>query len=154
MTQITVRYCFGSELLAAPNRDELLDEYASEAAIDGMPSPQVHDELYKVLEASGALKLIGAFVDDVMIGFIVVLNHVLPHYGVRMAVSESFFVAKAHRKGGAGLMLLREAERHAIEVGAPGLLVSAPTGGRLAALLPNIGYRETNRVFFKRLSDE
>jgi GNAT superfamily N-acetyltransferase len=79
-----------------------------------------------------------------------VLKPVIPHYGVAIAVTESFFVGKEYRKSGAGLKLLRAAEAHA--EGAPGLLVSAPVGGTLAEVLPHLGYRETNRVFFKELA--
>lgn len=154
MTTITIRLCAASELLDAPNRYELWDEYAAESAIGGMPKPDVHIDTYKMLESAGALQLIGAFDDDKLIGFISLLSNKLPHYGVLMTVSESFFVAKSHRKSGAGLRLLREAERYALSVGSPGLLVSAPSGGRLAGVLPNVGYAETNRVFFKRFGDE
>lgn len=151
---ITIRLCAASELLDAPNRHELWDEYASESAIAGLPKPVVQSDTYKMLEQAGALQLIGAFSNDKMIGFISVLSNKLPHYGVLMAVSESFFVAKSHRKTGAGLRLLREAERYALSIGSPGLLVSAPSGGRLAGVLPNVGYQETNRVFYKRFNDE
>jgi hypothetical protein len=35
------------------------------------------------------------------------------------------------------------------DMGAIGILVSAPMGGRLNELMPNIGYSHTNEVFFK-----
>lgn len=154
MTTITIRHCAASELLDAPNRFELWDEYARESSIDGMPKPEVQIEAYRMLEKAGALRLIGAFDGDLLVGFVSVLVNVLPHYGVIAAVTESFFVAAAYRKTGAGLNLLREAEAHAQAMNAPVLLVSAPTGGRLAGVLPNVGYTETNRVFFKRFADE
>lgn len=151
---ITIRQCAASELLDAPNRHELWDEYASESSIDGLPKPTVQIDMYRMLESAGALQLIAAFDGDTIVGFISVLSNKLPHYGVLMAASESFFVAKDYRKSGAGLRLLREAERYALFIGSPGLLVSAPSGGRLAGVLPNVGYAETNRVFFKRLGND
>lgn len=86
---------------------------------------------------------------DMLIGFIVLLTPVLPHYGAAIAVAESLFVGGAHRKTGAGMLLIRRAERRAREARSPGMLFSAPSGGRLSVLLPRIGYRETNRVYLK-----
>ena len=76
---------------------------------------------------------------------------VLPHFGRKVGVSESYFVAAEYRKTGAGLRLLHAAEEAAREAGAVGVLVSAPTGGILERVMPGVGYRETNRVFFKGL---
>jgi GNAT superfamily N-acetyltransferase len=73
----------------------------------------------------------------------------MPHYSVRIAVGESFFVSAEHRKTGAGLKLLKAAEDYAKEINSSGLLISAPLGGNLAEILPHVGYVETNRVFFK-----
>ena len=106
---------------------------------------------YQALEAGGstAFRAYGAFLGDVLIGFVVLLTPVLPHYGTAIAVAESLFVGSAHRKTGAGTLLIRQAEKRAKEMRSPGILFSAPSGGRLAVLLPRIGYRETNRVFLK-----
>ncbi len=142
------------ELETLPNIQALLSEYASESAIKGLPSPVAKVDLYKTLEVSGALYTLGAFLDDLIIGYITILAPVLPHYSALVAVAESFFVAKEYRKTGAGLKLLREAESYAKEIGSPGLLVSAPFGGDLAEVLPNVGYTETNRVFFRNFGND
>jgi GNAT superfamily N-acetyltransferase len=140
-------------LEAAPNIWGLLDEYGAESAIAGMPTPAVKVEAYRRLEAGGLLQAIAAHKDGELIGFITVLKAPMPHYSATVAVAESFFVAKAHRKTGAGLRLLRAAESKALELGSPGLLVSAPFEGDLFYVLPRVGYAETNRIFFKRLGD-
>ena len=131
----------------------LAAEYAAEAAIDGLPPPAAKMETYRQLEATGILHAFGARLDGSLVGFITLLAPVLPHYGVPIAVSESFFVAAAHRRTGAGLGLLHAAEDEARALGSPGLLVSAPFGGRLFEILPRRGYVETNRVFFKKVGD-
>lgn len=96
--------------------------------------------------------MIGAYLDDILVGFCHVLVSLNPHYSALLAVTESLFVAAAHRGTGAGLALLREAENVARERGAAGMLVSAPTGGTLAAVLEHSkGFRETNRAFFRGL---
>ena len=130
----------------------LAAEYAAESAIDGLPPPAAKMETYRHLESAGMLHAFDARRSDALVGFITVLAPVLPHYGVPVAVSESFFVAKAHRGTGAGLKLLRAAEEKARTLGSPGLLVSAPFEGALFKVLPWVGYVETNRVFFKKVT--
>ena len=143
-----------AELERDPGLAVLLVEYAAESAIAGMPPPAAKMESYRELEARGLLQVLSATRDGRLIGFLTLLVPVLPHYGVTVAVSESFFVARAHRGTGAGLKLLRAAEELARRLGSPGLLVSAPFGGDLFKVLPRVGYAETNRVFFKKVSDD
>ena len=140
-----------AEAFANPSFPALCREYAKEAAIAGLPDPREKLSAYQALEAGGsaAFCAYGAFLDDELIGFLALLTPVLPHYGAAIAVAESLFVAGAHRKTGAGLLLIRRAEKRAREAGSPGVLFSAPSGGRLSVLLPRIGYRETNRVYLK-----
>lgn len=135
-----------------PGIASLLAEYAAESAIAGLPPPRAQVEVYRLLEAQGGLHVLVARHEGRLIGYITVLASLLPHYSISVAVSESFFVARAHRGTGAGLKLLRAAERLAHQLGSPGLLVSAPFEGDLFKVLPRVGYTETNRVFFKKVS--
>lgn len=151
---LVIRKCTIDEIESSANFTGLLDEYAAESSIGGLPHPCAKMQMYKDLETVGAITPVGAFIHNELVGFITVLSPVMPHYSVRVAVGESFFVAKEHRKSGAGLKLLRAAELYAKETGACGLLISTPFGGNLAQVMPHVGYAETNRVFFKALSDE
>lgn len=151
MTQITIRPITADEFEQADNLVELLAEYAVESAIPGLGEINVQFELYRKMEEVGALHTLGAFRGNTMVGFISFLVSVLPHYGAFTATSESFFVAQSERAGGTGLRLLQAAEDKARELGAVGLLVSSPAGGRLAKVLPRIGFAHTNEVFFKGL---
>lgn len=152
MVSITYRQLTVDEFLSARNLNELIEAYADESAINGMPPFKMHNEAYRALEKSGATMAFGAFDEnDTIVGFIQIITHVLPHYSVQVSATESYFVLAEHRKQGAGIRLLRLAEEYARERGSYALLVSAPTGGRLDALLPNLGYAETNRVFFRKL---
>ncbi len=92
---------------------------------------------YRELERLGLLRVLSAMHEGRQIGFLTLLAPVLPHYGVVVAVSESFFVARAHRGTGAGLKLLRLAEDLAREAGSPGLLVSAPSKGLSSRYCPH-----------------
>lgn len=153
---VVVRQTSVAEVFANQAFPALCREYAEESAIAGLPVPQEKLSAYQALEASGssAFCVYGAFLGDALIGFIVLLTPVLPHYGATIAVAESLFVGSAYRKSGAGMLLIRQAEKRADEVRSPGMLFSAPSGGRLAVLLPRIGYRETNRVFLKEFAHD
>lgn len=150
--KVVVRKCTISEVESNENFPALAREYAAEAAIAGLPKPDEKAAAYRAIEQTGIFHSYGAFFGDLLVGFISVLLPVIPHYGVAIAVAESFFVGKKYRKTGAGLKLLHAVERHAREAKSPGLLVSAPWSGPLAEVLPRVGYRETNRVFFKEMA--
>jgi len=151
---VIVRHCTVAEIEHAPNIDALFAEYADESSIIGLPHPAAQMEMYATLETAGALYSYGAFQGPLLIGFVTVLSHIMPHYGASASTTESFFVAKSYRKTGAGSKLLRAAELHAKNRGSAGILISTPFGGRLAEVLPKAGYRQTNAVFFKRLTHE
>lgn len=146
---ITVRKCTVSELERCGNFLSLLAEYADESAMAGLPPPGAQMESYRLIERSGIFHSYGAFDGDLLVGFVALLTPILPHYGVSIAVAESLFAAKSHRRRGTGLKLIRAAERHARDVGCPAILFSAPVGGALADVLPKMEYRETSRVFMK-----
>ena len=138
-----------AELTASAEWDGLVSEYADECQIAGLPRCKHDSSTYYLLENSGAINFAAAFVGDTLVGFAALLVTQLPHYSRIVAVVESIFVAKQHRGSGAGMMLIREMESLAKDNEAIGILVSAPKGGRLNALMPNIGYTHTNEVFFK-----
>ena len=137
-------------LEAADAWEPLIAEYGAEAGVHGMPPPSVKREQYHALEDNGLIHVFRARVDGELVGYIIVLATAMPHYaGVQLAVSESFFVRRAFRHTGAGLKLLRAAEDKAAALNCLGLIVSAPSQGTLAEVLPRRGFRETNKIFFK-----
>lgn len=152
MNTATIRPITFAELFDSPNADALFSEYAAESSIQGLPTPTPCRALYESIEAGGAAHVIGAFDGGLLIGFIVVVVSLNPHYSAVLAVSESYFVAADHRKSGAGLKLLHAAEELAHRCGALGMFVSAPVESRLAKLLPDMPYTETNRAFFRRFA--
>lgn len=149
--QLIIKKSSVKEVEGKPNFIKLLEEYGNESAIPGMPPPIAKMVTYRHLESLGALHVIAALLDDLLIGIVTILLPTLPHYSVFLAVTESFFVTEKYRKTGAGLKLLKAAEEFAIGSGSPGLLVSAPFGGQLADVLPEVGYKQTGCAFFKRL---
>jgi len=141
------------EVFGAPVFNALCDEYRAEALRNPDLSGGLPDRAgYQVMFDAGLLHPLGAFVGEQLVGICAVLvSPVLHHGGKLIATTETLFVAKAHRAGGAGLALLRAAESVALDAGASGLYVNAPVGGRLARVLPHQGYHATNQLFYRGL---
>lgn len=139
-----------ADILGAREFPALVEEYAAECAVEGLPPPRPRIEKYGPLEWTGQLHSFAAARDGRLVGFITVLATVLPHFDIQVAGAESFFVTASDRKRGAGLRLLAAAEDQARAMDSPGLMVCTPLAGRLFEILPRRGYVETNRVFFKR----
>jgi GNAT superfamily N-acetyltransferase len=151
MEFVTVRQCSAVELEHAPALPGLIAEYAAEStrADVGQRNPQFH--AYRQMESSGFAKFVGAWRGAELVGFLVLVTVMAPHYGQVIATSESLFLSASARKSGAGKALIEKAQELAKECGAAGLFISAPHGGRLAQVLPRSGFLHTNDVFFKAL---
>lgn len=149
---VEIRPCRVAELEAAPNLAAILAEYAEESGMPELGQPNVQVPTYRALEAAGVFHPIGAFDQGQLVGFILPIVVVLPHYGVPAATVESFFVRKASRRTGAGMKLLAAAEELARGLGAKALLLSAPVGSVLARVMPRLPYRHSNDVFVRALA--
>lgn len=150
---IIVRKSSVQEIVNNAGFDAVAEEYREECAHAGLPDPQEKLSLYYTLESSGVFHPYAAFKDGIVIGFMALFTAKIPHYGYAMAVTESLFVAAQHRRTGAGIRLIRAAERHAKAVGCPAILITAPNNGKLSLVLPKMRYNATNTVFMKRLAD-
>lgn len=147
-----IRQATIDEINQAVGINTVLAAYAAESSIEGMPSINPQIDHYKAMEGAGYLQAFAAYDDDVLVGFLFLLVTLVPHYGVKIATTESYFVLPEYRKSGAGIKLLRQAESYAAEQGAAGFFVSAPLGGKLAQVMEAMpAYRETNRVFFREI---
>lgn len=150
MEAVTIQPCTVADVEQAPNLAELLAEYGDESAIDGLGAPCPQFGTYRLMESAGMLFILGAFHGNSLVGFIILIVSPLPHFGTVAASTESFFVTRSARKSGVGLRMLREAEQLSRSVGAAGLLVSTPAGGKLEQVMRGFdGYRVTNTVFFR-----
>lgn len=147
---VEIRPCTVDEILNTP---ELVAEYST-YAMPGMPAPNVQWDQYRMMEKAGVIHVIGAFVGGQMVGFVSVLSHVSLHYGHKIALTESLFVASAHRKGGAGIKLIRAVVEYAATLRAVGLLVVAPFGGELSKVLPEIGFLPSQNVYWMVINHE
>lgn len=151
---VVIREITIDEAASDPCFAELVKGYAKELALPDLPQPNYQIDLYRKMESLGLFFAFAAYHANKMIGFVSMLATVSPHYGVLIASTESFYVAPAHRRGGPGLDLLRHAEAKAVEIKAIAMLIPAQTGSRLDSMMSRSvsGYRESYRVFFKRIT--
>jgi GNAT superfamily N-acetyltransferase len=152
MNPLVIRQCTVADIQNAPNVEALMKEYASESHSAELPPPNVQWGHYQALENAGSYHVIGAFINDVLVGFVGILNNKLPHHGATLAITESFFVSKEHRKQGAGLKLLHAAEQYASDIGSPCIMVNTPHGGSLERVMPRMGYRQSHSTFVRSVS--
>lgn len=142
------------QILDAPNAKELLDEYAAECSLPeiGQIDPQVH--IYEAMEKSGAMQAFGVYDGATLIGFVTVLIYTLPHYGKKIAVTESIFLASEHRHKGIGPKMLALVRGYAKSKECMVVQYIAPVGSRFSKLLSINAprYRRTNIVFTENLA--
>lgn len=146
--------CMLGSMIDDPAFNGLVAEYAEECKMRGMPEPEWAREMYEGMEQMGIVQ--GLVLRDLefrMVGFSVLFCTVVPHYSKLVVTTESLFVTKEHRKGGGGMKLIRAIEGHAKNIGAVGLLLSAPEGGSLAQVAPKIGYTHASNVFLRGLHE-
>jgi GNAT superfamily N-acetyltransferase len=140
-------------ILDRPEAKGLLAEYAAECSLPelGEIAPQYY--LYEAMERSGTLRSFGVFNDDRLVGFATLLLYVLPHYGKKVATTESIFISAAQRVTGIGSKLLDFIENYARENDCTAVLYSAPTGSQFAKLLGlQKTYRHSNDTFIRSLA--
>ena len=152
---ITIKPITMSSLRDDPALAGLIAEYDQESRNPGVPDPDPDWNLYFILESANMIFAFGAYTGaGELIGAISVLTSSMTHVrGFVAGRVETYFVKQSHRKGGAGVLLLREAERTLKARGISLLFVTAPIGGRLDAALPMWGYQQTNHVYCRSLED-
>lgn len=149
---VEIKKCTIADLEAHPNFVELIAEYAAECSIDGLPEPRGKLDLYKSIERAGMMFPFEAKLDGILIGFMVVIVTVNPHYGIVLATTETLFVKRDRRYTGAGGRFIAEAKELAREHKSPGVFVIAPIDSTLEKVLRDRKDSvETNSVFFMKV---
>ena len=150
MPKLSIRPYSIAELEQAPNVGELLAEYAAEGITEGLGPVVAQWWLYRKMEESGLLHTIGAFLDDTLVGFVTVVVMQRPHYEALIGSYESYFVADAARKHGAGNALKKAAEDLAFSLGGVGIAFNAAIGSRADKFFSGQhDYRHTHNVHLK-----
>ena len=145
-----IRY---TEILAAPNADELFAEYESECANPELAPIKPQSDLYAAMEASGGLQAFGVYEGDELIGFLTILIWTVPHYGKKIGSNADIFLASAHRMSGTGAKMVALAEGYAKSKGAVCFQWTVPVGSRFARLLAvnSERYRRSNLIYLRIL---
>ena len=146
---LAIRY---ADILDAPEAADLLREYSAECSIPEIGPTCPQRQMYASMESSGLMHSFGAYEGSALVGFATLLVFVLPHYGKKIANVESLFLAKAHRRGGLGSLLMDELEKFAREMQCCGVLYNARTGSQFEKYLAAVPqYKRTNSVFLRTL---
>ena len=91
----TIRRITFNELCGDPEFQTLVDEYADESAIKGMPEKNPDINAYNTMERIGMQHVFAAYADEKLVGFVIVLITPVPHYSCKMGSTE---ITMAHRK--------------------------------------------------------
>jgi hypothetical protein len=130
-----------------PNFPNLLKEYGDECSALGTPKPQ--PDLYELLEKSGGMQIFGVYEEKILVGFAAVLIYVLPHFGIKVATTESIFITRDFRH--LGLDLMETIEGYAKVSGCEDFLYSAPVDSRFDRLLNVLEYDHINNAYLRKL---
>jgi GNAT superfamily N-acetyltransferase len=148
---IEIKRVSAKELFEDKNFLILGKEYEEESAIEGLPPINLQYDIYYNLEKVNALDVIGAYKDGYLIGFIIAVSSITPHYGFLAIGTESFFVSKEHRKNNTGKKLILELEEIAKEKEATVIMMASPINGALHTAAKGFGFKPTNTMFTKVL---
>lgn len=106
-----------------------------------------HFAAYLNAEKSRALVVIGAFDGETPVGYAVAWLYRHPHYEVLIAQHDLIYLAPSHRKGRAGLRLMRALSREAKAKGAAYLVWAAKPGSTFDSLLRRLGVPCEERLY-------
>ena len=132
----------------------LFDEYEEECKISTLPSINPDVENIKRLEDFGMCNTIFVYerLWDKPIGFGMVVITPLLKYSIKTAITEAIFISKEHRKGIAGLRLIKELEKLAKDMGASHYFISAPSDSQFNRVLQKTkGYDKASQSYVKAL---
>lgn len=153
-TPYEIRKVSAADVLEAENAKELFDMYHDEVRTAGMPVHKPDEGAYHALEDCGILHAWGLYREGLLVGFLSLLVSHVPHFGEKIATTESFYVRPEHRGSGTGRGLLKSAEAFARETGCVGFWIPAPVGGSLSKAISIWGYRKAYEAYFKGLADD
>lgn len=106
-------------------------------------------DVYRALEASGAVIAIGAFDGKTLVGYSVAILGPHLHYGFLYAHHDLLYLDPAYRKGTLGLRLIRATEAEARARGARCATWHAKPGSALQRILDRLGYGSEETVYLK-----
>ena len=130
--------------------EQIVRDYCEESGNPEIGEADPSIEYYQRMEKYGVLRCAAAYEGERIVGIVVVVTTLYPHFGKRVASVESLWLDRKHRAGGAGLKLIRKAQAMAREMGAVGIHYGARSGSRLAQLYGRL-FTPMNSLYWKKL---
>ncbi|OFV31922.1 hypothetical protein HMPREF3136_08975 [Neisseria sp. HMSC15C08] len=113
--------------------------------------PELDIKTYQILEEQGGIIAFAAIVDGEIVGYVSGFLSRHPHYDQLIAQHDLLFIHPSHRKGRAGLKLMREFEATAKAAGAKKVLYHAKPNSNFAKLLERLQFQQEEIIFQKGL---
>ena len=141
---IEIRQTALAEIFHDPGFDALTDAYEAECGDREVGPKNLQEGLYVAMEVAGSLRCFGVWktvyssqfsVLSELVGYAFLLIYILPHYGVKIATTESIFVSQNVRRSGAGTTFKAFLRRYAKAEGCQEFLSSARAGSRYEKVL-------------------
>ena len=138
------------EIAEHPDFPKVVEAYTSESGNPDLGKGAPAIEHYKMLESAGMLHVEGAVDGDRLVGLIVLVVSLYPHFGVKVGSVDAIYLDKDYRQGAAGLKLIRRIEHVAKEMGAVGVYFGARRDSRLAKLYDRL-FTPMNALWWVKL---
>tara|TARA_R110000787_G_scaffold280971_1_gene392052 strand:+ start:192 stop:644 length:453 start_codon:yes stop_codon:yes gene_type:complete len=146
-----IKHCKVSDILTLA--DDLLKEHWDEICVNKkMMKIKPDESAYEALEDSGKLIILGAFLDDALVGYSVniISNH--PHYvDLKCLSNDLLFVSKDHRGSTLGMRLIKFTEQEAEHVDARMMMWHCKKGTALEAIMQRQNYNVQDVIYSKEV---
>ena len=150
LTGMEVKDVSARVIYSSPEFDQIVRDYCEESGNPDLGEAVPALDFYERMEQADAVRCAAAYEGERIVGIVVVVTTLYPHFGKRIASVESLWLDRKHRAGGAGLKLIRKAQALAREMGAVGIYYGARSGSRLAQLYGRL-FTPMNSLFWKKL---
>ena len=128
-SEVEIRQITLDELLL--NGSKLFEQHCQE--LEGKPL-ELDSKRYSFLESKGMLLVLAAYCDDQIVGYSTNVFYRHGHHNTFMSVNDSLYVIPNFGRG-AGMLLIRQTEKHAKKHGADCMLWMAKVGSVLDLIL-------------------
>jgi len=150
--EIKIKLVTVKELFSSSNWDNVVSAYINESNNKVLPKANVQEYVYQELEDTGMFKVIAAYEEDKLVGFIMASFSILPHYLVKSVSTSAIFVLQEYRNTNTTKRLLNTLEDVSRKAGIKAFIMTAPKESRLEKAARIFGFTATNTLFTKVLS--
>ena len=114
--------------------------------------PHLLTDIFLVLDRNGCVVAFGAFDNDSLVGYSVLILTPHLHYGYLYAHHDAVYLCPEYRRGRLGLDLIKAAEQEATRRGAVRIVWYAKPHSTFFSLLDRLGYEVEEIVYRKDLN--